>query len=61
MDIEQLPGDVDLAGHCQTIPVKNDNAAHVEKFEPTWPSLAHYKVPEWFRNAKFGIWAHWGP
>ena len=19
------------------------------------------EVPEWFRNAKFGIWAHWGP
>jgi alpha-L-fucosidase len=20
-----------------------------------------YKYPDWFRNAKFGIWAHWGP
>jgi alpha-L-fucosidase len=30
--------------------------------QPTWESLAaHYRVPEWFRNAKFGIWAHWGP
>jgi alpha-L-fucosidase len=29
-------------------------------FEPTWESLvAQYKVPDWFRNAKFGIWAHW--
>lgn len=31
------------------------------KFEPTWESLSQYQVPEWFRNAKFGIWAHWGP
>lgn len=31
------------------------------KFEPTWSSLSQYEVPEWFRNAKFGIWAHWGP
>ena len=31
------------------------------QFEPTWQSLSQYKVPEWFRNAKFGIWAHWGP
>jgi len=31
------------------------------KFEPTWQSLSNYKVPDWFRNAKFGIWAHWGP
>jgi alpha-L-fucosidase len=29
---------------------------------PTWESLAsHFRVPEWFRDAKFGIWAHWGP
>ncbi|MGC4034120.1 MAG: alpha-L-fucosidase [Tepidisphaeraceae bacterium] len=30
-------------------------------FEPTWQSLANYQTPEWFRDAKFGIWAHWGP
>ncbi len=31
------------------------------KFEPTWESLAQYQAPDWFRDAKFGIWAHWGP
>jgi len=31
------------------------------KFQATWQSLQQYKVPEWYRNAKFGIWAHWGP
>ena len=30
-------------------------------FEPTWESLRTYVCPEWFRNAKLGIWAHWGP
>lgn len=31
-------------------------------FLPTWESLANqYQTPEWFRDAKFGIWAHWGP
>jgi alpha-L-fucosidase len=30
-------------------------------FEPSWPSLSRYETPDWFRNAKFGIWAHWGP
>ena len=30
-------------------------------FEPTFESLAQYRCPEWFRDAKFGIWAHWGP
>ena len=29
-------------------------------FEPTWLSLIqNYCCPEWFRDAKFGIWAHW--
>jgi alpha-L-fucosidase len=32
-----------------------------EKFQPTWESLKQYQCPEWFRDAKFGIWAHWGP
>jgi alpha-L-fucosidase len=31
------------------------------KFQPTWDSLHQYQVPDWFRDAKFGIWAHWGP
>jgi alpha-L-fucosidase len=32
------------------------------KIAADWPSLAaHYRVPDWFRDAKFGIWAHWGP
>ena len=28
-------------------------------FQPTWDSLKQYKTPDWFRDAKFGIWAHW--
>jgi len=31
-------------------------------FQPTWESLEkQYQTPDWFRDAKFGIWAHWGP
>lgn len=30
-------------------------------FEPTFESLRQYSAPEWFRDAKFGIWSHWGP
>jgi alpha-L-fucosidase len=30
-------------------------------FKPSRESLAAWQVPDWFRNAKFGIWAHWGP
>ncbi len=34
-------------------------------FEPTWPSIAANVpgngTPEWLRQAKFGIWFHYGP
>ena len=30
-------------------------------YEPEWPSLlSHEEAPEWFRDAKFGIYFHWG-
>ncbi len=33
----------------------------MKHFEPTFESLRQYTAPEWFRDAKFGIWSHWGP
>jgi len=30
------------------------------RFEPTIASLLNYRCPEWFRDAKFGIYLHWG-
>jgi alpha-L-fucosidase len=30
-------------------------------FQPDVDSLKQYQAPDWFRDAKFGIWAHWGP
>lgn len=30
-------------------------------FKPAWTSLQQYQTPDWYKNAKFGIWAHWGP
>ena len=29
-------------------------------FRPDWESLATYHVPEWYKDAKFGIFVHWG-
>jgi alpha-L-fucosidase len=29
-------------------------------FNASRASLRSYKIPDWFRDAKFGIWAHWG-
>jgi alpha-L-fucosidase len=30
------------------------------RFHGDWTSLAEYRTPEWFRDAKFGIFIHWG-
>jgi alpha-L-fucosidase len=30
------------------------------KFKPSWESLKRYTVPEWYLDAKFGIFIHWG-
>lgn len=33
----------------------------LDSIKPNKESLHQYKYPEWFRDAKFGFWAHWGP
>jgi alpha-L-fucosidase len=38
-----------------------ENLAGEGPFKPTWDSLLGYEAPEWYRDAKFGIWAHWSP
>jgi len=44
------------------IPVlETDEPMATGQYTPDWESLRQYQVPEWFRDAKFGIWAHWGP
>ena len=37
-----------------------DQAAHQGPFRPDWESLKSYEAPEWYRDAKFGIFLHWG-
>ncbi|MEO6548990.1 MAG: alpha-L-fucosidase [Ferruginibacter sp.] len=48
-------GKVDLPGDDSKPPFQNG------LFEATRASLRTYEIPNWFRDAKFGIWAHWGP
>jgi alpha-L-fucosidase len=38
-----------------------DLPIHAGPYLPTESSLKQYHCPDWFRDAKFGIWAHWGP
>lgn len=38
-------------------PVASDEPIN---YKSTWQSVTQYPVPEWFRDAKFGIYCHWG-
>jgi alpha-L-fucosidase len=31
-----------------------------ERYQASWESLKNYQCPDWFRDAKFGIFIHWG-
>lgn len=32
-----------------------------QKYKPTWESVKQHQTPDWFPDAKFGIYFHWGP
>jgi alpha-L-fucosidase len=37
-----------------------DDVNHQGPFRPDWESLQKYETPDWYRDAKFGIFIHWG-
>lgn len=39
---------------------KIDQVAQSGPFQPTWESLQTYEIPEWYKDAKLGIFIHWG-
>ncbi len=39
---------------------KIDETIAKGRFKDNWESLSQYREPEWYRNAKFGIFIHWG-
>ncbi|MBS1948586.1 MAG: alpha-L-fucosidase [Bacteroidetes bacterium] len=36
------------------------SVATAQNYKPTWPSLDTRPLPQWFKDAKFGIFIHWG-
>ncbi|GAA4943971.1 alpha-L-fucosidase [Algibacter agarivorans] len=55
--------------YCQKKSQKNLSETIQEKekhevkkiYKEEWPSIARHSTPEWFRDAKFGIYTHFGP
>ena len=37
-----------------------DEVAAQGPFQPDWESLEKYQIPQWYDDAKFGIFIHWG-
>ena len=37
-----------------------DSVDHQGPFRPDWESLQKYEAPDWYKDAKFGIFIHWG-
>jgi len=50
--LKLLAGAVPALGMAQT---------KTGEFNSSWESLKRFTVPEWYRDAKLGFWAHWGP
>ena len=46
-----------ISANAQT----DDVAVKTGTFGNDWESLSAWECPEWFKDATFGIWAHWGP
>jgi alpha-L-fucosidase len=39
---------------------RDDEASTPVPYAPTWNSLKTHRTPQWFQEAKFGIYTHWG-
>jgi alpha-L-fucosidase len=50
-----------LGGAASALALSKFAKAQGKEFVGTRESLESYKIPDWYRDAKFGIWAHWGP
>jgi len=53
-----------MGGACSALALSKfavGQAASSAAFAATRSSLKAYSIPKWFRDAKFGIWSHWGP
>ena len=46
---------------CISISAQQNPQVKEGPFKPSDESLKQYQYPEWFRDAKLGFWAHWGP
>lgn len=45
---------------CTVVLLFTVSIARAQDYQPTWESLDKRPVPQWYKDAKFGIFIHWG-
>lgn len=48
-----------LSSVKRLLPLRDDNKERL--YKPSWTSLDEHPVPDWYENAKLGIFVHWYP
>lgn len=59
LDPTTLPEAIDVSDNTAALAAV-DTVIAAGPFTDTWESLSGYETPLWFRDAKFGIFVHWG-
>ncbi|HVX08007.1 alpha-L-fucosidase [Humibacter sp.] len=59
LDPSTLPAPVDVSDNREALAMV-DSVIADGPYDATWESLSRYRVPQWYRDAKFGIFLHWG-
>jgi alpha-L-fucosidase len=57
---ERKPGEASLKQRVAEAVERIEAVIAQGPYHPTWESLETYQVPKWYRDAKFGIFLHWG-
>lgn len=59
LDPTTLPEPVDVSDNAAALAAVDEVIAR-GPFAATWESLREYRPPQWYRDARFGIFLHWG-
>jgi len=58
-DYSWLPKPVDVTDNSEAL-ARVDTVIGQGPYDATWESLTDYTPPRWYKDAKFGIFVHWG-
>lgn len=60
IDLEWQQAVAKYDGERNRLAAEAEKQAHDGPFRPDWATLEKYEQPQWYKDAKFGIFIHWG-